>query len=202
MRNSCYGDNRDVVKWAVLLNLAQKHRLRAIVQICFLAPYDLPSILVNGDSWPVPEEVIRQFRTPRSVENISQTLTVSVFDEPFRDRQEYRSAALTFVDRFHGLIRAVFLDPITGLSPRGALNSAALNSAHMTEADLQAFWSILRSGELLVISQHRSTGIASSWIDTKQQQLADAIDVCCCEVKVARAKSIANDLVLFFVRKP
>lgn len=196
MRNAWYGDKRDIVKWSVLLQLAKKYRLSVIVQICFLNMYEFPPIYLDGETFPVPSEVLKQFRTIRSVESISEKVRVAVFDELFSDRRQYLSNALRFIRQFAEYPRAIFLDPDTGLAPSKA------SVKHVTDDEINSFWSMLSPGDILVIYQHKTNYAGKPWIEDKKQQLAQAIHVDASNVKVANGEQIADDVVFFYVCKP
>ena len=62
MREKWYGDNRDLVKWGVLLHLAQDYEVDRILQVAYVRPTTWESLEINGVSKPLPAAVIRHFR--------------------------------------------------------------------------------------------------------------------------------------------
>ncbi len=195
MRTTWFSDNRDLVKWSVLLHLAKQHQLSVIVQICFLNPHKMPPITVNGATLPVPPEVINHFRSLRSVEHLSGEVEIKVFDRLFEERSEYVKGALAYVAQFSGRPRAVFLDPDTGLAPKKP------DATHVTEAEARQFWSALAPRDVLVLYQHQTNRNGSEWVEPKRKQFAAAIAIPLSVVKVAKGESIAPDVVFYYASK-
>lgn len=195
MRTSWFSDNRDIVKWSALLHLAKKHRLAVIVQICFLNSHEFPPVVLDGETLPVPSEVVNHFRSLRSVERLSSEVAIKVFDEPIQGRSDYLKAALAYMARFSGQPRGVFLDPDTGLAPKKP------DATHVTDAEVRQFWSALAPRDLLVLYQHQTNRNGSEWIEPKREQFAAAIAVPSSLVKVARGESIARDVAFFYASK-
>lgn len=195
MRTAWFGDNRDLVKWAALLHLAKQHRLSVILQICFLNQHDFPPITVGGQTMQVPAEVIRHFRSVRSVERLSNEVAIKVFDLPFTDRGAYLKEALGFVAQFSGQRRAVFLDPDTGLAPQKA------DVTHVTDSEAGQFWGALSQGDVLVLYQHKTNRNGRPWVDEKRKQFASAIGVSPSRVSIAKGDSIAHDVAFYYASK-
>lgn len=195
MRTIWFGDNRDLVKWATLLHVARQHNLSVILQICFLNPHEFPPVTVDGVTVPVPREVIKQFRSLRSVERLSKAVEIKVFDCPLRNRVDYLNEAIRYIGQFSGRQRGVFLDPDTGLAPRRP------DMTHVTENEVREFWTALEPRDVLMLYQHQTNRDGSPWVEQKRKQFAAAIRVPLPEVKVGRAESIARDVVFYYARK-
>ncbi len=195
MRTPWSSDNRDLVKWSVLLHLARQHKLSVIVQLCFLNPHEFPPPTLDGITMRIPQEVIKQFRSLHSVETLSDQVEIKVFDHPFTNRTAYLKTALEYVKQFAGRPRAVFLDPDTGLSPRKP------NFKHVTGTEARTFWSVLVPGDVIVLYQHQTNRRGRPWVKQKLKQFATALDIPVSRVKVAKGESIARDVVLYYASK-
>ena len=195
MKTLWFGDNRDLVKWSTLLHVAKQHHLSVIIQICFLNAHEFPPITVDGTTLPVPPDVIKHFRSIRSVEGLSSEVSIKVFDRPFIDRGAYLKAALEFIGEFSNRPRAVFLDPDTGLAPGIA------NVKHVTEAEARQFWSALAPRDVLVLYQHQTNRNGTPWVQEKRRQFASAIGIPSSRVRVAKGESIARDVVFYYASK-
>src|SRR4029077_9456180 len=100
MRDKWYSDNRDLIKWSVLLLLARRAGADRIIQIALLNPSAFGQIEIDGEPHQIPSKVLSHFRDLRNITGLSRHPQVSVFDCPFRDRNSYLRAALSYVDSF------------------------------------------------------------------------------------------------------
>jgi len=100
MRDKWYSDNRDLIKWSVLLLLARRHHAHRILQIAFYNASEFGNIEIDGHRHQIPDEVISHFRGIRNVSGLSQQPKISVFDSPFGDRESYFRAVLSFIASF------------------------------------------------------------------------------------------------------
>ena len=72
MRDLFYGDDRDLVKWGVLLKLAERFGAARILQVAYFrhegrwAPLE-----IDGQECPMPGEVIRHFRDIRDIRRLN-----------------------------------------------------------------------------------------------------------------------------------
>ncbi|MFN3716710.1 MAG: hypothetical protein ACK4R8_08315 [Thiobacillus sp.] len=123
MRDQWYSDNRDLIKWSVLLLLARKISADRIIQIAFLNPSEFGEVEIDGEHHLIPDEVLSQFRDIRGITGLSRKPQISVFDVPLHDRRVYLRSAIDYITSFGRERRIVFLDPDTGLEPKGGANS-------------------------------------------------------------------------------
>src|SRR6185295_983213 len=101
MRDKWYGDNRDLIKWGVLLRLAAIFDAKRILQLAFYRPWEFVGRLeIDGQEWDIPEEVVAHFRDLRTVGNLWSKARVTVFDPVFRDRVAHLKAALALLAAF------------------------------------------------------------------------------------------------------
>ena len=67
MRNKWYGDNRDLVKWSVLLHLAMQTDAQRILQIAYFRHDDFSELTIDDERFKIPLEVRAHFRVARDV---------------------------------------------------------------------------------------------------------------------------------------
>ena len=198
MKDIWYSDNRDLVKWGILLQLAQAHDAATILQVAYYRPtsWDGKYLDIDGRLCPLPSAVLDHF--PRRISNIvtlRSKAKVNVLDAHLGegDRPGYLRQVLA---RIGGLARPaiVFLDPDTGLEPQGNARPE-----HVREDELRAIWDALRHDDLLVFYQHRMR--SRSWLADKHAQFENALGLESGGSKVARGKAIAPDVAFFYCRK-
>jgi len=71
MQDQWYGDNRDLVKWGTLLELAHRYQAKHILQVLYYRPNEWKQILVDGEKVDIAEEVIQHFRNVNSICNLT-----------------------------------------------------------------------------------------------------------------------------------
>ena len=194
MRDTWYGDRRDIVKWGTLAHIAERARAGAIVQIPYFRRGGRALLQFGKESAAVPDAVWDFFREIRAVQKLGPALgcEIRVFDEPFehRNRQAYIAKALRYVAQTMGP-KVVLLDPDTGLAPSKA------QAQHAAVADIQALWQILSEGDRLVLYQHASRN--TGWLVQGEDAFATACGVSA--VEVYRAPGIASDVAFFVAGK-
>ena len=196
MRDKWYADNRDLIKWSVLLLLARRRKAGRILQIAFLNASDFGEIEIDGKRHQIPQEVLFHFRNVRNIAGLAWKTRISIFDCPFRDRDSYLRAALDFIASFKQDRCIVFLDPDTGLEP----NSGG-DVKHVLNDEAKAIWRALPKGWTYVFYQHETNRAGKPWIEEKRAQLSSAIGVSKSKIGVASGLGIAKDVVFFHVSK-
>lgn len=196
MRGKWYSDNRDLIKWSVLLVLARKTGADRIIQIAFLNSSEFGQIEIDGEPHQIPQDVLAHFRDIGNISALSQHPRISVFDSPLRERDGYVRAALDFVASFNQECCVVFLDPDTGLEPNGGGDAK-----HVLNTEARAFWDALPKGWQFVFYQHETNKAGKPWVEEKRSQLASALGVSVSSVGVASGPQIAKDVVFFHVSK-
>ena len=73
MRDKWYSDNRDLIKWSVLLLLARRAGVDRIIQIALLNPSDFGQIEIDGEPHQIPSEVLSHFRDLRNITGLLGT---------------------------------------------------------------------------------------------------------------------------------
>ncbi len=194
MRDKWYSDNRDLVKWGVLLKLAELHNMATILQVAYYRStlWDEKRIEIDGRAFPLPPEVVNHFRDIKNVGALRSNAPVGVLDAPCDDRAQYLQCILMAIRNLKKPA-IVFLDPDTGLEPRGR---AGLE--HVLETELREIWHALRRGDLLALYQHQTNRGGRPWVEEKQAQFENAIGLEPGGCKLAQGKEIAHDVAFLF----
>lgn len=195
MQDRWYSDNRDLVKWSILLQLAETFEVLRVLQLAFYRPSTFGQIVIDGQTKDLRAEVITYFRDLRRVGGISSNVRVTVFDAVFEDRAAYIKAVIAFLSAFSRERCIVFLDPDTGLESQNP------GLEHVLDVEAQAIWDNMKNGDLFVFYQHKTNRAGRPWIEPKRAQLAKALGVQSDTIRVANATEIANDVVFFFTQR-
>jgi len=196
MRDVWYGDNRDLIKWGILLRLAEFFKAGRILQYAFYRPSEFGCLIIDGQEHDIPECVITHFRNLRSIRSIGSKVRVTVFDPLFQNRPRYLEAAKSLLQTFPRERCIAFLDPDTGLEP-----ARKPSLKHVLVSEAGAIWDAMKTGDIFVFYQHQTNRAGRPWIKAKQTQLAEAIGVSVKSVKVASGPSIAKDIAFFYAEK-
>jgi hypothetical protein len=154
MRNQWYGDGRDLIKWGVLVHLAEKWKLEAIIHVAYLRPND-PCPRIVGEEKPValPQQVCdffcRDIHDVKQLKSINK-IRIEIFDEPFdgKDRNGYGDQIIKFIRRVRSGPVVVFLDPDTGIAEKNP------KTQHVTPKDVKKIWKELDKDDWLILYQH------------------------------------------------
>lgn len=198
MKDRWYGDDRDLVKWGVLLTLAERYEAGKILQVAYLRPSVYGQLDVGGQSCPLPQSVRSHFRDIRNIRYLraDPPVEIEVVDLPFDDRTAYTEALVQIMtepaDRRPWVI---FLDPDTGLTPRNP------GLEHVLDEELARIWSCMRQGDVLVVYQHQTNRAGDPWIEHKREQFEDALSLPRGSAHIASGSSIARDVALFYRAK-
>jgi hypothetical protein len=195
MRDKWYADNRDLIKWGVLLRLAGIYKAARILQLAFYRPSEFGQLVIDGQQHAIPEEVIAHFRNLRTIGSIGSKVRVTVFDPVFQDRPTHQQAVLALLPAFGQERCIVFLDPDTGLEPRDPTLD------HVLADEARAIWDAMKSGDVFAFYQHQTNRAGQPWIEPKQKQLAGALGVPIQQIKIASGNEIAQDVVFFYTQK-
>lgn len=195
MQDRWYADNRDLVKWGVLLRLAETFDVRRVLQFAFYRPSTFGQLFIDGQAHDLPAEVVSHFRDLRTIGDISANVRVTVFDPIFEDRTTYLQTVLAVLPAFARERCIVFLDPDTGLEPQNP------GLEHVLDAEAKAIWDGMKKGDVFVFYQHQTNRAGQPWIEPKRNQLTNALGVQHDAIRVAHAPDIANDVVFFFTQR-
>ena len=122
MQDKYYADHRDLLKWSVLIRLAEQYRLSRIIQVAYLRPSVFPMIDIAGQRMELPSQVRAHFRNIHNITPLHGDISISVFGRAFDNRTAYHDAVTRYLTEFGCEPRLVFLDPDTGLEPMGKPN--------------------------------------------------------------------------------
>lgn len=194
MQDKYYADRRDLIKWSVLIRLAEQYNLSRIIQIAYLRPSTFGMIDIAGQQTELPPQVLTHFRNIRNITAVHNEISISVFDRVFDVRIAYHEEVSQYLAQFVPELRLVFLDPDTGLEPAGKANLK-----HVLDAEARAIWAQLKTNEVFAFYQHQTNKAGKPWIEEKRTQLEKAIKGA---VLVGQSPAIAKDVVIFFAIKP
>jgi hypothetical protein len=196
MRERWFADNRDLIKWSVLVHLARTYALRTIVQVPYWRPEKAPfHFIFRNERLPVTDDVWRFFRDIHRIEQLGDDIGVKVkiVREEFNHANRWlysEHISRHLKDCARPLL--LFLDPDTGIQPK------KLEVTHTTEREIERAWAELRPGDWLVFYQHARR--ESDWVSVVKKQLSTI-----CKggsVEVARSEEIGRDVAFLCVRKP
>jgi hypothetical protein len=199
MREQWFADNRDLLKWGTVLELATRRKARSILQIAMLTDrtgeQPRPEITTVGSSFRVPDRVWRLFRSAASVRRLgSPELAVIFHDAPFTkaSRAEYFRAVTTRLVKTNPP-RIVLIDPDTGLAPRSA------TERHVMPSELAAVWKVLASGDWILLYQHARR--SHTWQRETRAALARSLELQRSNVSVFKSEAV-SDVIILGAEKP
>jgi hypothetical protein len=194
VRDTWYADNRDLIKWGVLLRLADIFQADRIVHFAFYRPSEFGRLVIDGHEYDIPQEVIAHFRNLRTIGSLGSKVRITVFDPVFEDRATHQQAVLALLPAFRQERCIVFLDPDTGLEPQSP------NLDHVLGSEARAIWDGMQGKDVFAFYQHH-TRSGEPWIPPKQAQLAKVLGLPLESVKIANAPQIAQNVVFFYAQK-
>jgi len=197
MRPEWYADNRDLIKWAVLLRIADEFKAKIILQIVYLRKSDFGAINLDGINKNIPDDVIAHFRNINSIKKINHKFNIIVYDEHFENRKIYLDNVIKLLSGYKKQRCLVFLDPDTGLEPLKTKH----NMGHVLEDELREIWEEIKSEDVLVFYQHKTNMSNKPWIEQKKNQLAKAIKQPLSLVKIAKGNKVGRDVVFFYIQR-
>lgn len=206
MKRQYFGDNKDLVKWAIIRKAAEALRPPATVfYVAMLTNDETPFVerhLSTGEN--IPDGVydffhdlerLQQFPWPSGTSFVSQMA-------PFvaRDRRKYFEDAADSIrairDRCNGGILA-FLDPDTGLR-----TGSQSGEKFALPSDLRTVFEALAPRDVLAVYQHKNKRDGEiDWIAMAAASLGEALQAPPDHVH-ALAGNISRDLVILLVEKP
>lgn len=196
VRDCWYADNRDLVKWASLIHLAETSGSKAIVQVAFYRPEgDLPELLLNGEPIPFPATVYRHFRDLdqiKALEGASPELRIEVFKETFDGSPEYFRKLSKKIEELPRGKLIVFLDPDTGIAAK------RIGCKHVGYSEVKDVFSLLTDREWLAFYQHRPR--RKEWLSERLKEFTDTLQAEPLQVTTF-SSSLASDVVLFAAQK-
>jgi hypothetical protein len=195
MKDQWYGDARDLVKWGVLLYLANAYSTKRILQVAYFRPSKWNRINIDGQEHHIPQSVVTHFRSLHNIEKLSSELQIEVLDSLFDNRDTYLKNIAEAIGGQHPCI--VFLDPDTGLQPP----SSSPKFDHVLDSELKYIWDKILVSDVLVFYQHQTNRNGQDWIIPKRKQFEDALGLPYGSAKVAYGPKIASDVAFYYCRK-
>jgi hypothetical protein len=195
MRDKWYGDNRDLVKWGVLLELSKRFKCSQILQVLYFRPGKWATIQIDGEEVSLAREIILHFRNTSSISTMGSNVRIDVIADEFQNRNEYHQVVSKKIQSRDSSPGIVFLDPDTGLEPMGRPGPE-----HVLDSELKVIWKLLRPQDVLVLYQHQTNRNGSDWINPKRRQFEKAIENPGV-AGLAYGPQIARDVAFFFMRK-
>jgi hypothetical protein len=199
MKNQFYGDKRDLVKWSVLVRLAEKSRARTIIQIAYLTQSKYDAVSIGDREFTVPKEVLEHFRQIRSIRRLKfgQDARVICYDKPFSntnaERARYHREVIDLIREHNREKPVILLDPDNGLEPV----SRATN-AHVLKDEVKDIWATMAPGTTLIVYQHQYRD--KEWVRRSKEKLQDALQLAPKEIEIGRS-DIARDVVFYIAVK-
>jgi hypothetical protein len=197
VRDCWYGDERDLVKWASLVHLAQNSRSDTILQVAFYRPQDeFPKLFLNNEGVPFPAAVYSHFRNLDHIKALEVTsvagLRIEVFKDRFDGSHEYFAGLAKKIQQLHPRRLIVFLDPDTGIAPKRT------GHKHVGYSELKDVFSELSIGDWLAFYQHRPR--RKEWVSERRKEFADTLLLPPQQVTTF-SSPLATDVVLFAAQK-
>jgi len=202
MQDFWYADHKDLMKWGVLLGVAEFFNAARILQLAF-NPRDMEfgRLVIDGQEHDIPREIIAHFRNMHRIGGVSGKVRVTVFDPPFQigKRESHLQAACAFLAAFSQERCIVFLDPDTGLA---RAPGARRTLKYVLGSEARAIWDAMKAEDVFAFYQHGPRGAVDGWFEPRRRQLAEALGVLPQAVKIAIAPSIARHVVIFYIQRP
>lgn len=197
MKDIWYADNRDLIKWSVLIKLTQIYHMDKILQIAYYRDSEFHGIQIDGENYSIPSEVINHFRKIHNITGLKTDIEICIYDEVFENRKEYYNNVINYLGNYKDYKCIVFLDPDTGLQPP----KSRAGYQHVLDVDVRKIWIEMKNEDILVFYQHGGRNKKIEWKEPKRIQLAKAIGVDENFVKIANGERIAHDVAFYFLPK-
>jgi len=207
MRDTWYGDKRDLVKWATLIHVARANRIGVIIQVALYVPDNVEHRLrTPGGCVAFPKEVLAHFRNVDEIQGLSERtgITIDVVKSPFRTcpgspttrthRDHYFSLAMGKLQKYADRPVIFFLDPDTGIAPKKC------SYKHVRPGELSRVFAGLRADDILVFYQHGRSRTDRDWVANTRREFAEAVGATDGEVNTFTSR-VAADVAFFAVKK-
>src|SRR5713101_1328631 len=137
MRDKWYADNRDLVKWGVLLTLAERHAAKHILQVLYYRPTEWANLDLDGQQIPLPAAVTQHFRHAPAASALEASVPIEVLADTFVNRDDYHRLVVERIRSRPATPGIVFVDPDIGVEPR----EPSLD--HVLDSELEDLWTEL-----------------------------------------------------------
>jgi hypothetical protein len=170
MRDEWFGDNRDLLKWTILIEIARRHHCERILQVLYRRSTKWGQIEFDGTRIGISTEVTRRFRDCASISHLKCEPLIEVIAEDFKDHGRYLDCIIAQIGAWRNGRGIAFLDPDTGLQPE----NGTCKAEHVRSADVLRIWNHLRRGDVLALYQHALR--IKDWRELKRKQLAKTLE--------------------------
>jgi hypothetical protein len=180
MREKWYGDERDLVKWATLLQLARERNIRRVIQVTCLVPdgykgtKDPRAILAADFGSEVADVVWRHFRNLDAIADLGRevgietVIVAGAYPSERSGRDDYfRSVTKSWLSSPHDPT-IIFLDPDTGLGSE---------RTHVSPKQLLTIRAKMKADDALVFYQHEPRYDPGDWRVDRHRDFAEALKV-------------------------
>jgi hypothetical protein len=176
VKDKWYGDNNDLVKWSVLLHLADRYKVGRILQVLYYRQDTIELVIeIDDREHQMPEAVKRHFRDAMDIIRlkVSPNIKVEVIGSQFNNRDAYLKEILARIlaTKSDEPPCIVFLDPDTGLAP------GKPKWEHVLKTELEDIWGAMRSGDVLVFYQHKGRQKGPQWFEPRLKDFRDALRI-------------------------
>jgi hypothetical protein len=205
MREKWYGDERDLVKWATLLQLARDRGVKRIVQVVCLVPdgyrgqKDHHALLQADYGADIADLVWQHFRSLVATRKLGRQAAVEIVVV----NDEYPSESARRDDYFRMVVRRwlssshnptiVFLDPDTGLGN---------DRTHVSAQQLQTVKAAMTSGDVLVFYQHEPRFDQGDWRMDRPRDFAEALGVPVRAIACSHCEAATDVMFLTWPKDP
>jgi hypothetical protein len=195
MQDKWYADDQDLIKWAILLRLADQTEAARILQLAFYRQCTFNRISINEQEYDIPVEVTSHFRNLRKIGGLQSKTRISLYDADCHSRTKYIEAAIAYLRAFEREKCIVLLDPDTGIAPLRA------KQGHIRIDEVVTIWKAMKLGDVLAIYQHLN-GKRAILQAKKHQLLAHALGINEDDLGIGRVcKGATCKSVIFFIEK-
>ena len=200
MRPEWYGDNKDLVKWTVILRTAVESSISNILWVAYYSESTYRQIKIDNQSYELPQELKDVFKNPTTLTKITTFDNWEIKIQPVfdrfnnKDRLGYHNKIIAIIERANQPY-ILFLDPDTGIQPKKP------DGRHITNNEIETLWDKISTGSVMIIYQHRpQRAKGKEWIITKKEQLAGILGLDRKHISIGESE-IAKDVILFIVKK-
>jgi len=203
MRDKWYGDKRDIVKWGVVADLAERHCIKRVLQVAFYRP-DNTYFVFDGRKIRLNIEIISYFRNLDNIKGIEPLLNlkIDVYKEIFQrsaDCDTNKKFRKRYFEQLETIITShqypiiVLFDPDTGIAPKN------FNFNHVTPDEIEQVFNVMKSKSVLILYQHAQLG-NRDWQEKTFAEFKEAVGNDA-SVETYKCSKITYDVAFFVVEK-
>jgi len=191
MRKQWFGDSRDYVKWSVVWRESEPDL--TVLYVAMARPDEL-----KGN---VHEKVVHFFDSKKDYSQITDLfgVRITVIDQLYESKKhrEYFENVIASIEILQTSAPIlVFLDPDTGIEPRGTQSNK-----HVLLSDLEEIAKRLHSGSRLLIYQHATKDKRIDWQTNASQKFMSLPSASSFELRIVDDKACAHDVCFLVATK-